>query len=360
MNRYLGIFTVLTAVIIMAGCTGRKGENESNMESMENANEVISVITDNKITELEKGLSAVTFTDDYGFDEFIIQGGASSDRDVIDFIKNNLIENTDISFDGDIFGCSTIAAQGTDGERLFGRNFDWNNCDALIVKAEPENGYASISTVNMDFIKAGTGFIINSLPDNIKTIAALYAPLDGMNEKGLCIAVNMIQDPDTIEQNSDKPDITTTTAIRLILDKAASTDEAVELLKTYDVHASMGMMIHFAISDAEGKSVAVEYVNNEMTVTDTPVLTNFYVSEGDKKGMGSDQSHERFEILEKALEDDLLMTEDKMKDTLDSVSKDNFNEFESTEWSIVFNQTTGDVNYYHRENYDKAYTFNLK
>lgn len=39
--------------------------------------------------------------------------------------------------------------------------------------------------------------------------AALYAPLDGMNEKGVAISVNMIQDSAVIDQNTEKPDITT-------------------------------------------------------------------------------------------------------------------------------------------------------
>ena len=80
------------------------------------------------------------------------------------------------------------------------------------------------------------------------TLAALYAPLDGMNEAGLAVSVNMIQDSAAIEQNTDKPDITTTTAIRLLLDQAGNVDKALELLGQYDLHGSMGMMIHFAIA----------------------------------------------------------------------------------------------------------------
>jgi hypothetical protein len=49
-----------------------------------------------------------------------------------------------------------------------------------------------------------------------------------------------------------------------------------------------------------------------------------------------------------------------MKNALDSVSKDNFNEYEATEWSIIFNQTSGEVTYYHRENYQNGYTFDVK
>ncbi len=102
-----------------------------------------------------------------------------------------------------------------------------------------------------------------------------------MNEKGLAVSVNMIQDSATIDQNTDKPDITTTTAIRLLLDKAGTVKEALELLGQYDMHASVGMMVHLAIADASGSSVAVEYIDNEMIVTETPVVTHFYLAEGE-------------------------------------------------------------------------------
>jgi len=170
------------------------------------------------------------------------------------------------------------------------------------------------------------------------------------------VSVNMIEDSDTIEQDTDRPDITTTTAIRLLLDQAANVEEALELLSQYDLHASMGMMVHLALSDAAGNSVAVEYVNNEMVVTETSVVTNFYLAEGEKYGIGTAQSRTRYDILNEALEGQETMTETDVRDALDSVSKDNFGEFESTEWSIVMNQETKELTYYHRENYDQGYT----
>ena len=54
----------------------------------------------------------------------------------------------------------------------------------------------------------------------------------------------------------------------------ANVDEALTLLQQYDLHASMGMMIHFALADTTGRGVVVEYINNEMVVTETPVVTN--------------------------------------------------------------------------------------
>lgn len=308
-----------------------------------------------ELTSLTDHLSAIRFEGDDHFDEFLENGGASTDSDVMAFLADRLgISGT--SFGGNPFGCSTLAVESPEGERLFGRNFDWNHCEALIVESKPESGYSSISTVNTDFIQ---GISFSSLPDEAKALIALYAPLDGMNENGLAVSVNMISDGDTISQNTEKPDITTTTAIRLLLNKATTVDEAIELLKGYDFHASMDFMVHLAIADADGNSVVVEYINNEMSVIETPVVTNFYLTEGEKYGIGTEQSHKRYEILQEKLGQG-KMTMDDVRDALSSVSKGNFGEFESTEWSIVFNQTTGEVHYYHRENYENRYTFSVK
>lgn len=360
---------LLGITMLMTGC----GRTDNQMQNAENQNaaqtspdaENVNLISPtSEIVELEDGFSAVRYDGDYGFDGFLAGGGASSDGEVVEYLANNLLSDLNLGdLLGGIFGCSTIAVQSPDGDALFGRNFDWENCEAMVVEAHPENGYASLSTVNMDFItqNVGGGMVGMALNlDEVKTLAALYAPLDGMNEAGLAVSVNMIQDSAAIEQNTDKPDITTTTAIRLLLDKAGNVDEALELLGQYDLHGSMGMMIHFAIADSTGRSVAVEYVDNEMIVTETPVLTNFYLAEGEKYGIGTEQSHERYDILMNQLEETPQMGMEDVRDALDSVSKDNFGEFESTEWSIVMNLSAGEARYYHRENYETCYRFILE
>lgn len=361
---------LLGITMLMTGCGRRRDDQMQNAENnspaltASDAENVNRISLTSEIAELEDGFSAVRYDGNYGFDEFLAGGGASSDGEVVEYLANNLLSDLNLGdLLGGIFGCSTIAVQSPEGNALFGRNFDWENCEAMVVEAHPENGYASLSTVNMEFItqNAGGGMVGMALNlEEVKTLAALYAPLDGMNEAGLAVSVNMIQDSAVIEQNTDKPDITTTTAIRLLLDKAGNVDEALELLGQYDLHGSMGMMIHFAIVDSTGRSVAVEYVNNEMIVTETPVLTNFYLAEGEKQGIGTEQSHERYDILLNQLEETPQMGMEDVRDALDSVSKDNFGEFESTEWSIVMNLSAGEARYYHRENYSRNYTFRLE
>jgi len=48
-----------------------------------------AIVLSEKITELTGGLSAVRHTGDYGFDEFLEQGGASSDAEVVSFIRQS-------------------------------------------------------------------------------------------------------------------------------------------------------------------------------------------------------------------------------------------------------------------------------
>lgn len=360
-------YSIFTAILFLSICTTGCGQmnREQMIENESQQKEIISdtsdaVILDSEITELEKGFKAVKFEGNDGFEEFLSQGGASTDSEVISFLTENLIPGMDIDFMGKFFGCSTIAVGSPDGDRLFGRNFDWENCEAMVVSSHPENGYASISTVNMSFIKQGAGVVGMGLKLNqVCTLAALYAPLDGMNEAGLAISVNMIQDGEVTAQDTEKPDITTTTAIRLLLNKAEDVDEALEMLEQYDMHFSAGLTVHFALADTKGRSVVVEYVNNEMIITETSVVTNFYFAEGEKNGIGTSQSHERYDILMQALKEQGTMDMQETADALSSVSKGNFNEFESTEWSVVFNLDSGAAHYYHRENYENRYTFVL-
>lgn len=382
MKKILAMAVAVILLISFAGCgrqvsdagegyspAGQSGsEGAGNLDGMEDPEKTealedntVKVQTNSEIEELEKGLSAVRYEGEDGFGTFLDGGGAKTDGEVVQFLASCFFAGNQSGFTMKTqgFGCSTLSVQNTEGGYFFGRNFDWNACDALVVTSYPQDGYASISTVNLGFIRQGAEMADSLLSDVMMTMAALYAPLDGMNEKGLCVSVNMIQDGATISQDTGKTDLTTTTAIRLLLNQAATVEEALKLLSQYDLHASMDYMVHFAIADSAGNSVAVEYINNEMIVTETPVLTNFYLAEGEKQGIGTEQSHERFDILTETLAGKPSMTRTEVRDALDSVSKDNFGEFESTEWSIVFDQSALTAAYYHRENYGKAYFFQI-
>ena len=313
------------------------------------------------VEKLENGLYHMRYRGDYNLDKFISQGGASSDMEAADFVLQNAFHGLiNLNLQSRPYGCSTLSIESTHGDRLFGRNFDWGNCTALVVETTPRNGYASISTVNMDFLNMDLPLSEDAFV-RLLSVAAPYAPMDGMNEKGLCVAVLMIEDRPGFDQRSEKDDLTTTTAVRLLLDKAATVEEAVALLQDYDLHASAGMMVHFAIADAQGRSVAAEYVDNTLSIVETPVVTNFYLTPGEKYGVGTQESMVRYQMLSELTEKQAAWDLDAVRDALDSVSKHNFDSpFASTEWSVVYDQTNGELRYYHREDYSHFYSFTMR
>ena len=160
-------------------------------------------------------------------------------------------------------------------------------------------------------------------------------------------------DAEETHQTGEKPDLTTTSALRLLLDKAATVDEAVSMLAQYNMHSSIGNSHHLAIADASGKSVVVEYVNNEMVVTETETVTNHYLSAGEKYGVGNEESHVRFGKLAAMREQAAgVMNAEKVRECMESVSYP-----EITQWSIVFDLKNLEMNFYWQRQYERSYRF---
>ena len=166
-------------------------------------------------------LYTMTYDGDYGMDEFLEQGGASNDSELIEFVIQRIMKGLPITIDLPDLACSTFNATTPEGDALFGRNFDLEYSPGMLVRTTPEDGYASVSMVNLGFLGYGEDKMPDDLVSSLTALAAPYAPLDGMNEAGLGVGVLLI-DTDPTDQQTDKVDITTTTAIRLMLDTCAT------------------------------------------------------------------------------------------------------------------------------------------
>ncbi len=214
---------------------------------------------------------------DYSIDD-VINYGITDNQTMIDAILNEALPLLPVSIKTPDFGCTAFTLTDTDGDVHMGRNYDFkNDTSAMLVYCTPKDGYKSVAFAALDNISA-------NVPDeNIKKeLASLTAPficLDGMNEKGVSIAV-LTLDSEPVYQNTGKPVISTTLAIRLVLDKAATTQEAVELLNQYDMFASSGRDYHFYITDATGDGRVIEYdcesETRELVATPINAITNFY------------------------------------------------------------------------------------
>lgn len=303
------------------------------------------------------------YSADYGLDEFL-EKGASNDKELVEFVVNHVMKGLPLSIKIPDLGCSTFIAQNKDSGYLFGRNFDMDYSPSVLLKTKPKNGYASVSMVNLGFVGYNEKYLPDTLKDSLVTLAAPYAPLDGMNEKGLAVGVLLIDTKPT-NQNTKKVDITTTTAIRMMLDKAKNVDEALELLSSYDMHSSANSCYHFQICDASGKSVVVEYVDNEMKVvypnTNYQCATNFLLTQPDAEfNFGQD----RYQIIDEKLSstNGKLSNREAMQllsDCSQDAHKNNQGKISKTQWSCVYDLKNKKVTVCVNQNYDAKYTISV-
>ena len=265
------------------------------------------------------------------------------------------------------FGCTTFNATTPEGDAVFGRNYDYMDSPAMTVWTNPEDGYASVSTVSLYFLGYGGDFLPDNLVTSLLTLVAPYIPVDGMNEKGLSVGVLELETPETFQQ-TEKKDITTTAIIRAVLDHAATVDEAVEIFNNYDMHDLLGVgcTYHYQVADANGDTAIIEYVNGETTVirpdeTGTLVATNFWLSEGvdDPDGAG----HDRYETAKNMLaEKNYVVTENEAMDILEAthiVNADLHGYVCSTIWSVVYNNTDRTFDVCAMYDFDNVYSFSV-
>lgn len=297
-----------------------------------------------RLMEKGKNVYYMEADSDYHFGEFLESGGASSDEEVSAFLTSLISKGFyQVEVKNEGTSCSVISALDAEKSHVWGRNFDWEGSIPIIVKCAPKDGYASISTCDFQNITGSTEIFPEDFMNKMLAIAAVYVPMDGINEMGLCVADLEVNEGGMKEADTAKPDLTVTTAIRLLLNRAATVEEAVDLLSQYDIHASGGISHHIAISDATGASVSVEFVNGEMIAVDTDCITNFNLANGDVSAGGA-SAKERYELLCAVYEDkNGILTDGDVKDALRQVAKEG--EQWSTQWSIVYRQDTQTVDY---------------
>ena len=208
----------------------------------------------------------------FDLDDFIAQGGVKDDSELISFITGKITKgllNMGIS-DPEI-GCSSFTARTEDGDALFARNYDFSKTNTCLVFTEANEGrHASISTTDLQFLGIDVDSDLTGLMDRITCLAAAYTPLDGVNDAGVACGIYMTyQGAKTVatDQNTDRPDFTSTTLLRLILDYADSVEEAVEIASAYDMHDSARTSYHYMVADASGRSAVLEWVG-ETDATD--------------------------------------------------------------------------------------------
>ena len=179
--------------------------------------------------------------------------------------------------------------------------------------------------------------------------------MDGVNEAGLCVADLEVNEGGMETIDTDKTDLTITNATRLILNKAATVEEAIEILEQYDIYASGGISHHLAVSDASGKSVVLEFVNGRMLPVESPCVTNFNLA-GKDSSSGGESSQRRYESLCSAYDaNNGVLTWQQVKEELIKVSQPE-GEW-TTQWSMAYSGESGKVSYWFHCDYDREWEY---
>jgi hypothetical protein len=263
--------------------------------------------------------------------------------------------------DNATFACSLFAALGDEENLLYGRNFDWSDSPALLLYTDPPNGYASVSMVNLTFsdysLDTSRNLMEMSLTNRAPLLETPHIPFDGMNEYGLTIGMATVHES-VADYNQFRPTISSLDIIREVLDHARTTDEAVAIFSHYNIDFTGGPPIHYLIADSRGQSVLIEYVVGQMAVLPNAnawhLATNHFLANGAKIGGSSGW---RYDVIEERLAaTGGILTPETAMDLLSDVSQ----RFNGTQWSIVYDSSTGSINVVMARNYDVVHTFQLE
>lgn len=363
----------------------------------------IQMLRERNDDHLDGAVYSMQVKGDFYLDDFVAQGGVSSDTELIQFITDNITHGVvNLNMTAPEIGCSSFTATAENGDALFARNYDFSKTNAMLVFTEANEGrHATISTVDLQFLGIDVDQDMTGLMDKVICLAAPYAPLDGINDAGVSCGIYMTyqggEETVTTSQDTDKPDFTSTTLLRLILDYADSVEEAVQIASSHDLHDSANTSYHYMVADSTGKSAILEWTNDSaVDTTDNDgsqrtlkvvyndqdsaigereaasnyqVVTNFVLQPGYYEGVPAENKKgaDRYDRLYEELQatDGVVADDQATMDILQAVGRrswDNDDKNSCTVHSAVYNLTQKTVLWVTNENYDDpsaVFTFSL-
>ena len=322
-----------------------------------------------KLTDYDDGYNVYRMNVDYDYDlDAVVARGITDDQSALDAVIKEALPLLPVSVKVPSFGCTAFTLKDTDGDVHMGRNYDFSlNTSAMVVYCAPKNGYKSVALAALDNL--GANDPQSGLKAKMASLAAPFVCLDGMNEKGVSIAV-LTLDSKPVRQDNGKPDISTTMGIRLVLDRAATTQEAVDLLDSYDMKALDGRDYHLYITDASGDGRIIEYdcedESRPMVATKTDIITNFFYIYKDKvlpnqKNGIYGHGRERYDAVEQVFAAETQPTVQTVWTALQAAAQEpNPNDITSnTQWSLNYNNTDLTLEMVLRRHWDDALVYDL-
>jgi len=256
------------------------------------------------------------------------------------------------------WACSLLAALGDAEGRLYGRNFDWRFSPAVLLFADPPDGYASVSMVDIAYLFDPTEarrLIELPLAERRALLRAPFMPFDGMNEHGLAVGMAAVLGSE-MPHDANKETVDSLRVIREMLDRARNVDEAVQILGSYNVSWAGGPPLHYLIADASGRAALVEFYDGKLVVIPNEeawhLATNFLQVTADETGGWPCWRYD--EIHRQLTETGGRVAAQDAMDLLGQVSQ------EMTQWSVLYGMSTGQVDVVMGRQYEDVHTFQLK
>ena len=283
----------------------------------------------------------------------------------------------------DTFNCTSFQARNAEGDGfLYGRNYDYFKNPTLVTVSHPKQGYASLAVSDMSHFGYGLEKLPEKLFDRVSCLAAIYAPVDGINEKGLCMSI-MALPKQAAQQESGKHKVGTSVIIRLVLDRCANVAEAIELIGSVDIRhdATVGSGYHYMIADAAGDCAVVEFDKedgwktmvvrkeegkNWMLVTNHLLSPKYYTTEPDMAvGNIHSRSWWRYETAGSYLDaHDGVLTTEQAQECLAEVHWEDLlwetGTVEDTQYSNVYDQSALTLRLRNWNDYTTTHFFSLK
>ena len=196
----------------------------------------------------------------------VIEADIDSNSGLLNFIVGRLAKGLPVKIErsgkeAGQFNCTSFQAKNAGGEGyLYGRNYDFFKNPTMVTVSHLKKGYASVAVSDMSHFGYGLEKLPSSFVSKALCLASIYAPVDGINEKGLCTSI-MALPKQPARQDSGNHKVGTTIIMRLFLDRCATVDEALELLSGVDVCHDLkaGSGYHYMVADASGDCAVIEF-----------------------------------------------------------------------------------------------------
>ena len=337
-------------------------------------------------------LYTMTYQASYNLDD-VIAKDVDTNAELLDYVISRVGKGLPIKIsssqvadeNGELktFSCTSFQAAQADGDGFwYGRNYDYYKNPTMVTFSHPEGGYASIGCSDMSHIGYGLDKLPAKFLSRINCLAAIYAPVDGINEKGLCTSI-MALPHQASQQDTPKHDVGTTMIMRLWLDRCATVEEALALMETVDVRhdAVVGTGYHYMVADATGDCAIIEFDKDDdwktivlrkdrdttcMLVTNHLLNPKHYTTEPDiAVGNPDSRSWWRYETAGDYLrEHGGVLTLEQAQECLSLVHWVDLpipgDEVEDTQYSNVYDQQNLTLSLRNWNDYGTTHTFALK